>query len=666
MGLVTLIEGKELVLDTGAHAVLRLTCTGGRWGIGAFEFRGTAIGKSMPCLMRQDIYSLTYAAESASIEKDDGEHAIVVLEGEDKHFVMSVRIEIARGVPAFSFGYTLKPVNPQLEPLVVDIPVDASNVTFVQKPLCPGVGPGWNGRYYLLPTRERLPCIMARLRSGDRETHLVIGYHLKTDDILRGRIEYDPMKESAFGVYFPYKMFTAHRELKDIRYTTRFVVSLGESQARSVMAYAQHCGFDCSSPKVRSVEDAAEGVHTCYRNAGKIYVRGKGYLFKMFTDSGEPCLNDYGRFAGISYNPHISWHLYEYWRSRKHETWARERAAESAGFYLANQRESGAVPQLWEITTDRIRGFNRNETTYLYNTCHLSIGSYGLFKYARAVAEEEGADTSGMIAAAFRALRYLADRMDSSGKLGRSFNDEGAYDTLTPEPWALIAFEYASTLPGGADFDEYRDRLERFTVDRFVRENRWMNWSSDGVWKGGGATPENYDNFQPFTFIAYCMRRFARTKERRYIDLAEHVFWYTWLGTIPDDPPGFRLRAKGLSFEQSFYQTYDIPYRACTLIDGLPALSEATGNAFYCKYFAMLLQTQFHYQAADTPYPAFYIGLWMPDKEGDGNPMDEEGEPRMVYTVEWPMMFLEALRSPLWRDSVTIRGRTYRVDEPEA
>ncbi len=666
MGLVSLLDGKELVIDTRAHAALRLVCDAGRWGLGVFLVDGIPVGEPIPYLLRQDIYSLTYCAESVAVEKDDGETATVILRGTDKHFHIDVRIEITRNVPAFSFRYSLKPVNPQLNPVVVDIPLPVPDVTFVQKPLCPGVGTGWEGRYYLLPTYERVPYLMSRIRLNGREIHMGLGYHLKSDDVLRGRIEFDTGRKNSLGIYFPYKSFTAHRELKSITYDLGFVVSLGESQARAIGAYAFHCGFDCSSEVVRSVEKAIEGVYSCYRNAGKIYVKGKGYLFKMFTDTGEPCLEDYGRFVGISYNPHISWHLYEYWRNHKNETWARERAEESAKFYLDNQMENGAVPQLWECTTNRIRGFNRNETTYLFNTCHLSIGSYGLLKYAQSVAEEERIDTSHLKEAAMKGLRYLAKRMDEAGKLGRSFNEDGTYDTLTPEAWTLIAFDYASTLPGGEDFVEYRDRLERYTVDTFVRDNRWMNWSSDGVWKGSGITPENYDNFQPFTFIAYCMRRYSRGREKRYIDLAEHVFWYTWLGTIPDDIPGFKFRAKGLSFEQSFYQTYDIPYRACTLVDGLPLLSEATGNAFYMKYYAMLLQTQFHYQAYDTPYPAFYIGLWMPDKESDGNPMDEAGEPRMAFTVEWPMMLLEAVRSPLWRESVTIGERSYRVNNPEA
>ena len=48
----------------------------------------------------------------------------------------------------------------------------------------------------------------------------------------------------------------------------------------------------------------------------------------------------------------------------------------------------------------------------------------------------------------------------------------------------------------------------------------------------------------------------------------------------------------------------------------------------------------------------------------DGNPLDEIGETDTCYMVEWPFMFLESLRSDLWRDAVEINGIRYDVNAP--
>jgi hypothetical protein len=657
-------DGDTVSLDTQTGTVLTFTKIGGSYGLGTLVVNGQQVGAPVPYFFRGDVYGQRYTAKSVSVDFDDGELAKVVFSGRDMQIDMRIEISVMRNVAAFGIDYTLTPVKPVPDYLAIDFPFDHQKMTLVQRPLSAPVGAGWEGVYYFQSTHERVPLIFARMNAGTEEVFLGAGYHLETDQLPRGRIVYDSRREHPFSLTFPYKLIGNFRGKRQ-HFTTRFVIAASSSQGEMIRSYAALSGFEPSVPFVRTTREAADGLYKCYRNAAQTaYVKGKGYHFKLFASSGKPCLKDYGRFVAPSYNPHIAWHLYEYWAEHRTEGWAREVAEESVNFYLENQQPSGAVVQLWDSTRNVYQGFNRHNNQFLYNACHLSVGSYGLLRFADAVEQHEKRDGSRYREAGLRALRYLARQMDQNGKLGRSYDEEGNYDTLSPEVWTLLAFDYAATLPGGEAFAEYRDRLERFTLAEFVRDNHWMNWSSDATWHEAGPMPNNYDNFMPMSFVAYCMRRYAATQEDRYLDLAKDVFWFSWLGTIPVQIPGYKHVTKGLSFEQDFYQTYDIPFRVCSLIDGLPLLSEATGDPFYVEYFTMLLQTQFYYQAIDTDYPSFYIGLWMPTKETDGNPLDEIGETDMCYMVEWPFMFLESLRSDLWRDAVEIGGIRYDVNAP--
>jgi len=188
--------------------------------------------------------------------------------------------------------------------------------------------------------------------------------------------------------------------------------------------------------------------------------------------------------------------------------------------------------------------------------------------------------------------------------------------------------------------------LEKYTYDVYVRNNHWSDWGSDlGAWYGEGPAPWDNDALNIQNFATYCAYRHNRTGEQKYIDWSKHVLSYNWLTTIPIQYPGFKNVTKGLTREQDYYLTYDVPYRGTLLIDCFPYLSMITQDRFFMDYFKMTIQTQHAYQhPAEKGMQSFDIGLWW-DSTG-ANPRDEIGEPDINYIVEFSSMYLESVTSP--------------------
>jgi hypothetical protein len=661
-------DGDSLILDTQAGALLKMKTTA-PFGIGQFYFKGKSFGEEVPYFFRQETFDFIYRVQSFVITQNEENEASVTFKGQDQHFQFTVIIKVCRNAPSFYFNYHItKVLNAVTNLCYVGLPFDNQRPGFIQKPFNGPVQNNFQGQYCLIPNLVTVPLLYGK--SGDEnQVFAGIGYHLDTEEIKKGRLEYNSHAPHPLKVYFPFNYFhkpwggkVRGEKEASAEYDLKFVYTLGETQTQMIKGYEKHSGYSNDTKIYRDTKTAMSGVHKCYKNIKKGYSDGKGYLMKIDPANGD--IIGYGKFACPSYGPHISYLLYDYWSKNKQETWARERAIEMVNYYMDNQSETGAVPQLYDTVKSEFAGFGDYYTLkgFPFNICHFSIGTYGLLRFADLVEKTEKKNVTKYRQSAFKSVDYIAKRIEKDGRLGRSYSTDDQYDKVTAEAWALILLDHASSYPGKEYLNEKRDLLEKFTVDTFVQPNIWKDWSSDSVWKGAGKMPPNWDNMSALAFTSYCMRRHLRSGEKKYIDLAEHSFWYSWLASIPVNFPEYTNITKGLSKEQDVNELFDVPIRTCNLVDGLPYLSEITQNPFYVQYFRMMLQSYYYYQAIDTEYPAFWEALRVSSKELGGQPRDEI-QPDGLCIVEWTCMFWESAISNLWKDSVNIEGKIYTVDK---
>ena len=671
------VTERAIIMKNPLGCRLEILFDGESYRMGSFYYKTTKLGAEANSFInrqadayipqkhkRYEIASpMRYSLPNYEIIENTPQKGVIRFYGRNKDLDVSVTIALSRDSYGYSFHYKFKTLREIPYPLYVEVPFhpNGSETLFIQYPFEAPLNADFKGVWDIIPRRSMAPFMFGCKKVEGQKYFMGVGYHLN-QEYWKGRLQYDNLSgEGLFRIYttdtylIPFQVGGPHWPEHERVYDLHIIVSTAQTQSDCIRGYLDNCGYDLSTPIYRSIEDSIALLISVYKRT-PAYCKGKGYHQCIHLDTGEPS-KGYGKYVPVCANVALAYQLYKYWLANRSEKWAKERALEIVNFFIKSQNEDGGVPTLWEPMKNRyltyieeVRETRRKaglDTSYLpkgkflYTTHMLSMAAYYLHRLYTERKKFEGIDEKTWRDSALKATGFLINKIEADGSIGRNYNEEGMYDDICANAWFLIALDYFYQKTGDKKFDEAREKVERWVYKTFAEINHWYNWSADGGWwMGEGPPPINHDAFEIPTFATYCLYRYIRTKEERYLQWAKDVIHYLCLCQIPIQYPEYKHVTKGLIKEQDFYGTYDVPFNTTRLFDCLPYLTVITGDPFYMKLYKLLIQTQLAYQAVDRKYPAFYIGL-------DWKEVDEYGEKDTAFIVEFAgSMLLESVNSP--------------------
>jgi len=143
-------------------------------------------------------------------------------------------------------------------------------------------------------------------------------------------------------------------------------------------------------------------------------------------------------------------------------------------------------------------------------------------------------------------------------------------------------------------------RHEAWVLEHCVANQCW--WGSH---KDTGLTID-YGGLQ--TFVQYCIQRFERTRERRYVDLAVECTYYNFFEHCPKQLEWLWHRSTGGIQEQSNYLQPDIDTMDNLVLSSWYRLAQVTGDAFLRGFVDQQVSTTMH-TLCDEPSNDWY-GAW--------------------------------------------------------
>ncbi len=143
-------------------------------------------------------------------------------------------------------------------------------------------------------------------------------------------------------------------------------------------------------------------------------------------------------------------------------------------------------------------------------------------------------------------------------------------------------------------------RHETWVLEHCVRSQCW--WGSH---KDTGLTMD-YGGLQ--TFVQYCLQRFDRTGERRYVELASECTYYNFFEHCPKQLEWLWHRSTGGIQEQSNYLQPDIDTMDNLVLSSWYALAKATDDDFLRGFVDQQVATTMH-TLCDEPSNDWY-GAW--------------------------------------------------------
>ena len=638
------------------------------FGLGTFYFKNKPLGETLPYFIVEDGSQTAYAASEYTVLENTPTRGTVRFSGKRGKLEFAANVTLCAESFGFKIDYEFYPIHPIYHRLFINIPFNNSTKQFVKYPYETTLPASFNGRWTVEPDRSRVPFMFGREELEQQSRYVGVGYQL-SDDFMHGVMEYDP--QSFPGA--PFKIFTTFKgmarpidlqcvtrlellhvdlkeEYKKVRKDFKIVVSISDNQYDCVKGCIDQNGYEPEVPFCRSIDDSLAMLWPVYKNAQN-YFPGKGYTQILRFDNG--CSDTtiphgrYSKFILVGPQQELAYALYKYWETHPEESWARQRAVEMADFLVKRQLPNGAF-SAYDTDIGKssvIHPLNLEATSfkaYVFSMDDISVGALSLYKLYNEARGFEKADHPEWRRAALKAADYVVSHIEPDGELGRNYNEAGEYDIKTHglcSSLMTLACLYKET--GDERYKNARDRLEDWLYNRFLRVDEFANAGTDGgAWQGiQWPPPNNNDNMGVLGFASYFMFRYQDTGDPKYLQWAKDAVAYQWLTSVPVQMPGFKHITKGLQKEQDFYSAYDVPFRSKENIDYLPYLSKITGDPFFMKFYRMLIQTELHCQAADQPFPAYYIGL---ESDSTGRePIDKIAEEKVGYIVKFASTFSE-------------------------
>lgn len=602
-----------------------------------------------------------HRVSNVHVECDDGNKSTVTFYGGSAYYFIRAKVTAYADQPAFDIQYEVKAIHPfgdlAESPFVrLHFCPENSKLLFTQYGMQAPVTAQFDQRMEIAPQKSCVPFMFGMRETAEKRMAFGVGYHLD-QPFEKGRLCYESTLEGGDFEIYPINPVSITGEVCSFH----IVLAMGESQGECISAYRSICGYIMDTAFYRTAEDSERLFLSVYRDC-KAYIEGKGYRQQIRVSTGEPAKGDvaegaYGKFIPICSNVSLAYNLYKWWMRHPEDEWAKKRAIEMVDFFLNSQAEHGGVPNLYLDGEDRYITYveyvrecrireGRTEHPYpdgvcKYTTHMMSMAVYFLYRFYIARNEFEGCDCTEWKKSAIRAMDYLTGNVTEDGLVGRNYTDNGEWDDTCADTWLLIALDYFYEQTGKKAYADARDRMENWVNRTFADINHWYNWSADGgFWHGEGNPPINHDAFEVPTYATYCAYRYLHTKEEIYLKRARDAYEYLWLCMIPTQYSDYTHLTKGLIKEQDTYSTWDVPFNTTRMIDCLPYLTVITDDTFYMDFYRFILQVQMAYQAVDTKYPAFYIGLDWIEK-------DTIGEGDVAYISEFAgCIFLDSINSP--------------------
>jgi len=255
-----------------------------------------------------------------------------------------------------------------------------------------------------------------------------------------------------------------------------------------------------------------------------------------------------------------------------------------------------AVPES-ERTLDTSTGKNVRgpRPDYLGMTCHY------VYKMARILEEEEGIVRQDWMEALGRCLDWLLSVQREDGGWAMTVSTDGTLQTdAAPAGRLLVALDRLASALGDERLESARKRQERWVLAHCVAPQRWWGSHKD--------TGLMIDYGGLHNFVQYCVQRYERTGEERYLAYALECTYFNFFEHCPKQLEWLWHYSKGGIMEQGNYMQYDIDN-----MDNLPCfswykLAARTGDAFVRAFLDQQVYTMMHTLCDDPEHP--WYGAW--------------------------------------------------------
>lgn len=200
-----------------------------------------------------------------------------------------------------------------------------------------------------------------------------------------------------------------------------------------------------------------------------------------------------------------------------------------------------------------------------------------------------------------RCLDWVLSVQQSDGSFPMTVTRDGTVSADTaPCARLLVALDRIAADRDDGKLADACHRHEMWVLEHCVANQRW--WGSH---KDTGLTID-YGGLQ--TFVQYCMQRFARTGERRLVDLAVECTYYNFFAHCPKQLEWLWHRSTGGIQEQSNYLQPDIDTMDNLVLSSWYRLAQATGDAFLFGFVDQQVATTMH-TLCDEPSNDWF-GAW--------------------------------------------------------
>jgi hypothetical protein len=228
-------------------------------------------------------------------------------------------------------------------------------------------------------------------------------------------------------------------------------------------------------------------------------------------------------------------------------------------------------------------------------TCHY------IYKMARVLEEEEGIVRQDWMEALGRCLDWLLRVQREDGGWAMTVSTDGALQTdAAPAGRLLVALDGLASALDDERLDAARERQERWVLENCVARQRWWGSHKD--------TGLMIDYGGLHNFIQYCVQRYERTGEDRYLGYGLDCTYFNFFEHCPKQLEWLWHYSKGGIMEQGNYMQYDID-----TMDNLPCVSWYklagwTGDAFVRAFLDQQVYTMMHTLSDDPQHP--WYGSW--------------------------------------------------------
>ena len=224
-----------------------------------------------------------------------------------------------------------------------------------------------------------------------------------------------------------------------------------------------------------------------------------------------------------------------------------------------------------------------------------------MHKLQRALEQHEGLRRDDWAAAMQRCLDWLLRMQWPDGAWAMTVSpDEAVQTDAAPMGRLLVALDVLAAELGDARLEAARARHEQWILEHCVEPQQcWGSHKDTGLMI-------DYGGLQ--SFIQYCVQRYERTEEQRYLELARECTYFNFFEHCPKQLEWLWHYSKGGIMEQGNYMQYDIDN-----MDNLPCVSwyklaRYTNDEFLLGFTDQAVYTTMHTLCDDPKNP--WYGAW--------------------------------------------------------